>query len=420
MFFRNLKWDIIGQRWIWFSFSIAVIAAGLIALVAHHGLRLGLSFTGGSTIDVKFNSTVTESAVRQALTGIVVTNRPGATAQEKALNAELAQSMTPLIHGEEAIQLATKPEDKTQNDRAIIATQSTIADSAPIYNALNTAGLTVDPGQSQITSVGPSLSHEYLNRSLLALVIAMGLQLIYIAFRFGKQLRFGIISDIKLLHDILVMVGIYAFANRPADDAFLAALLTVIGYSVMDSIVIFDRIRENSTIMTDVPYDKMVNTSLLQTMTRSVNTVATVLITLIALYVFGGDTLKNFAFSLIVGVTSGAYSSIFIASPMLVMWKAFADRKRSERRAAAAAAGPRTAAQRTAQRTAVAAAATAMPPKRVPPKPKRPSTPPPRYRRKREDVSASAPPNGASVGVIADGQDAADARDANVEPTDEG
>jgi hypothetical protein len=155
-------------------------------------------------------------------------------------------------------------------------------------------------------------------------------------------------------------------------------------------------------------------------MTRSVNTVATVLITLIALYVFGGDTLKNFAFSLIVGVTSGAYSSIFIASPMLVMWKAFADRKRSERRAAAAAAGPRTAAPRPAQRTAAAAAATAMPPKRVPPKPKRPSTPPPRYRRKREDVSASAPPNGASVGVIADGQDAADARDANVEPTDEG
>src|SRR5580704_18373075 len=107
MFFRNLKWDIIGQRWIWFSFSIAIIAAGMIALAAHHGLRLGLSFTGGSTIDVKFNKTVTESAVRQALTQITVATKPGVTAQEKGLSDELLQSLAPLIHGDESIQLAT-------------------------------------------------------------------------------------------------------------------------------------------------------------------------------------------------------------------------------------------------------------------------------------------------------------------------
>ena len=391
MFFRNLNWDIIGQRRIWFGLSLAVIAAGIVALVLHHGLKLGLSFTGGTTLDIKFNGTVTETGVRQALSGIDVSK----------LNASDRPEYDQLKSGGEGIQLAQKPGDKAPNDRAIISTQGTIPDPQPIYDSLNKAGSSVDVSQSQVTAVGPSLSQEYLNKSLWALVIALVLQLLYIAFRFGNQLRFGIVADIALVHDVLVMVGIYAIANRPADDAFLAALLTVIGYSVMDSIVIFDRIRENGKIMTDVPYDKMVNTSLLQTMTRSVNTLATVLITLFALYLFGGDTLKNFAFALIVGVTSGAYSSIFIASPLLVIWKNFDVRRRGEIRAAAAASA--------APAQGAAGTASASPGRRIPPKVKRPSAPPPRYRRKRQDTGTATPGNGSSVGVLTDGDDVADA-----------
>jgi SecD/SecF fusion protein len=402
-FFRNLKWDIIKQRNIWFGLSAAVIIAGMVALVAHHGLRLGLSFTGGSTVDVKFGQTVTETSLRQALSQMPVSG----------LASDEATSLQPLVKGDETIQLAAKTGDSAPNDRAIISTQTAITDAAPVYAALNKAGLTVDQSQSQITSVGPSLSQEYLDRSLLALLIAMGLQLIYIAFRFGKQLRFGVIADIKLVHDILVMVGIYAFANKPADDAFLAALLTVIGYSVMDSIVIFDRIRENTHVMPDVPYDKMVNTSLLQTMTRSVNTVATVLITLIALYVYGGDTLKNFAFALIVGVTSGAYSSIFIASPLVVMWKNVADRRRGERRAAALAA-----ASAAAPAKGTPGSQQSQTQRRPQPKAKRPAVAPPRYRRKRQDLQGSPGPNGSSVGILTDGEDAADAGTGDAE-TDE-
>jgi len=162
----------------------------------------------------------------------------------------------------------------------------------------------------------------------------------------------------------------------------------------MDSIVIFDRIRENGRLMSNVPYDQMVNTSLLQTMTRSVNTLATVLITLFALYFFGGDTLKNFAFALLVGVTSGAYSSIFIASPLLVMWKKFDEGKRRREvasrvsvsapqplRATAGAAGPS------------APISTPRMPKRAAPQVKR-SPPPPRYRRKKIVQSAAISPNG--------------------------
>jgi preprotein translocase subunit SecF len=389
--------------------SLAVIVAGAVALFVHHGLRLGLSFTGGSTIEIKFNSTVTESAVRQALKAldlsVIVDNDKNRQTEERAQYNDLTS-------GSEGIQLAQKPEDKIPDDRAIISTQGTIPDPGPLYDALNKAGLKVDPSQSQVTAVGPSLSKEYLNKSLWALVIALVLQLLYIAFRFGNQLRYGIVADLALIHDVFVMVGIYAIANRPADDAFLAALLTVIGYSVMDSIVIFDRIRENGKIMTDVPFDKMVNTSLLQTMTRSVNTLATVLIVLFALYFFGGDTLKNFAFALIVGVTSGAYSSIFIASPLLVMWKNYDARKRGVQRAAAVAAS-------TAVAAPPKASVSTQPAKRIPPKVKRPAAPPPRYRRKREDLGTAAPGNGESVGVLTDDGNAAEA-DATDAPTDEG
>jgi preprotein translocase subunit SecF len=409
MFFRNLNWDIIGQRKFWFGLSLAVIVAGAVALFVHHGLRLGLSFTGGSTIEIKFNSTVTESAVRQALKSLDLST---IVDPDKNRQAEQRAQYNDLTSGTEGIQLAQKPEDKQPDDRAIISTQGTIADAGPLFETLNKAGLKVDPLQSQVTAVGPSLSKEYLNKSLWALVIALVLQLLYIAFRFGNQLRYGIVADLALIHDVLVMVGIYAIANRPADDAFLAALLTVIGYSVMDSIVIFDRIRENGKIMTDVPFDKMVNTSLLQTMTRSVNTLATVLIVLFALYFFGGDTLKNFAFALIVGVTSGAYSSIFIASPLLVMWKNYDARKRGVQRAAAIAASAAPAAP-------LKTSASAQPAKRIPPKVKRPAAPPPRYRRKRDDLDTAAPGNGESVGVLTDEGNAAEA-DATDAPTDEG
>jgi preprotein translocase subunit SecF len=411
VFFRNLNWDIIGQRKIWFALSAAVIVVGIIALFVHHGLRLGLSFTGGSTIDVKFVSTVTESSVRQALRGIDLSTIVDSDAKRQA--EERAQYDDITSNGE-GVQLAQKPEDKSPNDRAIISTQGTIPDAGPVYNALDKAGLKVDRAQSQLTAVGPSLSQEYLNKSLWALVIALVLQLVYIAFRFGNQLRYGIVADLALIHDVFVMVGIYAIANRPADDAFLAALLTVIGYSVMDSIVIFDRIRENGKLMADVPYGRMVNTSLLQTMTRSVNTLATVLIVLLALYFYGGDTLKNFAFALIVGVTSGAYSSIFIASPLLVMWKNYDDRSRGVRRAAAVAASAAP-----APRTS-ASAPPAQPSKRVPPKPKRSAPPPPRYRRKRDDIDSETPANGASVGVMTDGENAAIDADEPDAPTDEG
>ena|GEM_PF-37556 len=183
----------------------------------------------------------------------------------------------------------------------------------------------------KIESIGPTIGVELRNKAILAIFIALGLQLIYITLRFGNQVRFGLAADIALFHDLILMTGIYAIVGREFDSPFVCALLTVIGYSVMDSIVIFDRIRENLKIFKKETYEEAVNISVNQTMSRSVNTLLTVLLTLFALFFFGGATLKNFAFALLIGCTTGAYSSIFIASPILVLIDKFVKKKEAER-----------------------------------------------------------------------------------------
>jgi preprotein translocase SecF subunit len=186
---------------------------------------------------------------------------------------------------------------------------------------------TIAPTRRSRRSARRSRTSTSLN-ALKALVIAISIQFIYIAFRFGWNLIFGWVCVVALVRDSLMMIGIYALAGKRVDDAFLAAVLTVIGYSVMDTIVILDRIRENVKLMDGKPFDEIVNTSILQTMTRSVNTLATVVITLVALLAFGGASLQNFAFALLVGVCSGGYHSIFFSAPLVaVLQKRVRNRK---------------------------------------------------------------------------------------------
>jgi preprotein translocase subunit SecF len=187
----------------------------------------------------------------------------------------------------------------------------------------------------KVESIGPSIGKELAYKAALAIIISLLIQLIYISLRFAFQgksgLIYGFAADVALLHDVIIMTGIYSFVGREFDSPFLAALLTVIGYSVMDSIVIFDRIRENLKIMKKETYEEAVNVSVNQTMSRSVNTLLTVLLTLFALYFFGGATLKNFAFALLIGCTLGGYSSIFIASPILVLIDDWNKKKEADR-----------------------------------------------------------------------------------------
>lgn len=179
--------------------------------------------------------------------------------------------------------------------------------------------------------IGSTITGELQMNAIMALVITLGLQLIYIYFRFGGQMRFGVAADLALLHDIIIMVGLYALFGRQVDSPFIAALLTVTGYSVMDSVVIFDRIRENLRITKNASFAEVVNLSVNQTMTRSINTTLTPVLTLLAIYFFGGSTLQNFAFALLVGIMAGAYSSICLASPLLIDIDNWAVKKEKEK-----------------------------------------------------------------------------------------
>lgn len=301
MLFRRLNWNIVGWFRIVSTISYLIIAIGFGSMIYNgfkggngfqpsHMLRLGLSFTGGTEIDVQFTQPSTTDKVRTALAGLGLTDESVTTAGKDGKGF-------------------------------VIQTQSAYAnDSAPLWNALNGVA-PVDRAASQIIAVGPSLGREYLTRAIWALIIALSIQFLYIAFRFGWNYIFGLVTVIALVRDAAMMIGIYALADRRADDAFLAAVLTVIGYSVMDTIVILDRIRENTKLMAGQPYDRIVNESIKQTMTRSFNTLATVIITLVALLALGGASLKNFAFALLVGICSGGYHSIFFSAPLVLGYR---------------------------------------------------------------------------------------------------
>ncbi len=381
MFFRRLNWNVVG----WFRtvslISYAVIALGVVALFWHathapgggfqpsHALRLGLSFTGGTDVTVKYRQPQNLADVQKALGTIGVTDA--------------------------RVNTLSKASDPQPNERFTISTQKDFGnDATQVWDALGKLG-PVDRSESQIEAVGPSLGKEYLIKAGEALIIAIVIQFIYIAFRFNWNYIFGLVVVIALVRDAAMMIGIYALADKRADDAFLAAVLTVIGYSVMDTIVILDRIRENVKVMAGEPYDRIVNASILQTMTRSVNTLATVIVTLVALLAFGGASLQNFAFALLVGICSGGYHSIFYSAPLVNILRerqrASSQRRRAERRTTELE-RPRTVAEARAQaasavtREEILAARRERRKKAGP----RPGAGPARYKRKRIAPSAAS------------------------------
>jgi preprotein translocase SecF subunit len=305
MFFRRLNWNVVG----WFRtvslISYLIIAAGVGSMIWHgfqggggfHAgkmMQLGLSFTGGTAVDVTFERPVTQAQIQQAFASIGVTGEEVRTVGQ------------PAATGNGYLRYNVETTEKAFGNNTGV-----------LRDALNKIA-PVDFSKWSVTSIGPTLGGEYLTKAVYALIIALGIQFLYIAFRFGWNYIFGLVTVIALVRDAAMMIGIYSLAGKKADDAFLAAVLTVIGYSVMDTIVILDRIRENTKLMAGQAYDRIVNTSILQTMTRSFNTLATVVIVLVALLALGGLSLQNFAFALLVGICSGGYHSIFYSAPLVL------------------------------------------------------------------------------------------------------
>lgn len=273
--------NLIQLRKYWYILSLLVIVPGLISLGVRH-MNFGIDFTGGSQLNVQFSHPVTDAEIRAVL---VDQKLPG--------DSEIQMS------GDNAAQIRT---------RALTA-----AEDANLRSALQQKLGAVQPQPGQM--VAPAISAERVRNAGLAVLIAFALMLVYIAIRF--EFWFGLSAIIAIFHDILVTVGLSSIFWLQINTASVAAVLTIAAYSVHDTIVIFDRIRENlNKRKKGEPLDELVHHSILQTLGRSINTVMTVIFCLLALILFGGVTIKSFMIMLLIGVVSGAYSSIFNASPL--------------------------------------------------------------------------------------------------------
>jgi preprotein translocase subunit SecF len=288
--------NIIKWRYLYFAISLVVIIPGIIALCIW-GFPLAIDFTGGSLLQIQF----TGGKIPQPAEVIKVYADAGIA------DAQVQTSGTDsLVIRSKAIE----EEAKT----ALIKSLETMSGSKIAVTRFDT--------------VGPSIGKEIASRAAGAVAAAAIGILIYITYAFRgvpHAFRFGVSAIMAMLHDILVVVGMESilchFLGWEVDSLFLTALLTIIGFSVHDTIVVFDRIRENQNIYRKLPFETVVNHSVVQTMDRSINTSLTVLMTLLAMALFGGVTIRHFVVILLIGVFSGTYSSIFNASPILVVWE---------------------------------------------------------------------------------------------------
>ena len=317
--FRKQQRDIVGCRKYYYIFSTFLLIFAVSGL-CYKGLNFGLDFTGGSIIELASPSRVSCDA--SAISGFVTAKRP-----KYDVVTQLSADMTTDIEGKTYQKINIRVRD---GEGAVSL------DTAQVEELIQCVrdGLKDDKiYKIQETSIGPTISGELKRSAIVALIVSLFFQLIYITWRFGSQLRYGLAADIALLHDVTVMIGFYAWAGHPVDSSFVAAVLTIAGYSVMDSVVIFDRIREHGQTESGVDFPTRVNHSINETMTRSINTSLTTIVVCVALYYFGGSTLQGFAYALLVGVMAGAYSSIFIASPILVELDVLAKKRDANRQA---------------------------------------------------------------------------------------
>jgi len=282
------KFDIAGRAKIWFIISLIVIIPGLISM-ATRGFNFGIDFTGGTIMDLKFEQPVEISKIRDALKPFGLDN---STIQLSGESSDVAAAHNVMIR--------TVDLEETQRKEVMAAIKSTVGN----YEVLREE------------KVGAVIGNELILNAVMALVISWVLIILYIAYRF--EFKFGVAAVAALVHDILIVLAFFSFTQRQVDSSFVAALLTIVGYSINDTIVIFDRIRENLKLhfRRGGNVATLVNRSVYQTLTRSLYTVFTCLFTTLALYFFGGETTKDFAFALTIGFISGCYSSIFIAGPL--------------------------------------------------------------------------------------------------------
>ena len=360
--------DVIGKRRWFYIFSAAITIPGLIFILltpfTDAGLQFTIDYTGGTRWEIRFEDpAVTPEQVRgvfedQGLEAQVLSTGSGfieiKTEQIVGLveatptpSASATASGSPDASGSPAASVepsASEPSAATSPDAS--ASPGASASPSPPVPTGNTqvptegklgevaAALQAELGpiaeQRSLTTIGAVVSSDLIGQAIVLIIVGSLGIVIWITYRF-RDVKFGITALVSLLHDVIVVVGIFAilgtFLHVEIDALFVTAMLTVIGFSVHDTIVVFDRIRENKARHAGEPFDDIVNHSILQTFGRSIMTSLTVVLTLLALFMFGGSAINDFILALLVGIVSGTYSSIFVASPLLVDWTLWDDRR---------------------------------------------------------------------------------------------
>jgi preprotein translocase SecF subunit len=303
-FLVNKHFDFVGKRRIAFVVSGVLILAGIVSLVIKGGPALSIDFRGGSIVELNIQPPLSVAQVRQTLL-------------EASVDAEGVQRFG--APDEVLIYVPANPDQGvTEGTHSI---REVIARAFP--------DRTVELRREE--SVGPKIGSELKTAAINSIFVALLLIVLYISIRFVFQFALGAV--LALVHDVLITLGLFSLLDKEMSLSVLAAFLTIIGYSLNDTIVVFDRIRENMGLRRKESYESVINKSINETLSRTIITSLTTLLVAVILYVYGGAVIHDFAFALVVGITVGTYSSIFVASPVLIAWYNWrsADRKRLPR-----------------------------------------------------------------------------------------
>ena len=279
-----------------FAFSGIVIIAGIIMML-FNGLNLGIDFTGGTMMQIEIGKTVTVNEIKEAIS-------------EFKLNADIVHT------GENKTGVVIKTKESLNNENRQF-----------VFDKLQATFSISDENMKNASSeqFGPAMGKEISQKALISVLIASAAMLVYIAFRF--ELVFGVAAITALAHDVLFVISIYAIFGITINSSFIAAILTIVGYSINDTIVVFDRVRENVKREKTKDHAAIIDTSISQTIGRTLNTSLTTLLVIASLMVFGATSIKEFAFPLFVGIAVGTYSSMFIASPVWAIARNYIGKK---------------------------------------------------------------------------------------------
>ena len=291
---KNINWDFFSQSKLWLGISALLLIGSLVSFLLQ-GLNFGIDFRGGTTIRTESAQSIDVAAYRQALSALELGDVTISEVFDPTFDADQNVAMIRIQaqEGQEAVSA------KTTN-----AALSVLQDVAP------------DIVFVSVESVGPKVSGELIQKAIIAVVLAIAAVLVYIWLRFEWQFAVGAVA--ALIHDVLLTIGVFSVVQIKFDLAIIAALLTIVGYSLNDTVVVFDRVRENLRKYKKKPLQEVLNQSINETLSRTVMTSVTTLLALIALFILGGDVIRGFVFAMIWGVIVGTYSSVFVASSTLL------------------------------------------------------------------------------------------------------